>query len=256
MRREIYKLTKLKDLTSLKFGKLTAVKIDRDKKKRVYWICKCECGKNKSVASCHLTMGRITHCGCIKRVAHNFVNLEGKTFGNLKVLKISKDNQKNSKDNPVRYLCKCKCGNECVVRGSDLRNGCAISCGCLRESIIAYDLKKYSEKKYESINEYKILKSKKTGKYLPFDIYIPSIKLFVEINGQQHYYISGWTKLKAKSLGKSPKKLFLEQTKRDEIKKNYAKSNGSYLEINLVKIKTIKKAIEILDRKVESILIK
>ena len=94
MRREIYKLTKLKDLTGLKFGKLTAVKIDRDKKKRVYWICKCECGKNKSVASCHLTMGRITHCGCIKRVAHNFVNLEGKTFGNLKVLKISKDNQK------------------------------------------------------------------------------------------------------------------------------------------------------------------
>lgn len=34
---------------------------------------------------------------------------------------------------PARWLCKCDCGKEATVKGSDLRRGSTRSCGCLRE---------------------------------------------------------------------------------------------------------------------------
>lgn len=246
-------MTKLSDLKGKVFGKLTALKIDNKKKKRIYWICKCECGKKKSVASCHLTMGRISHCGCVKRKAHNFIDLTGKIFGKLTVVKISNTYHLKTKDNPVRFLCKCECGNECIVRSSDLRNGCALSCGCLRESYIASELKRYCEKEYDSVSEYRIIRNKRTKKYMPFDIYIPSFNLFVEVHGQQHYYVGGWTKLKAKLEKRTPKEILLLQKERDKDKKEYALKNGYYLEINLVKIKTIKEALKILKSKIKEI---
>jgi len=32
----------------------------------------------------------------------------------------------------IMYRCRCKCGEECLVRGADLRSGHTKSCGCLR----------------------------------------------------------------------------------------------------------------------------
>lgn len=36
------------------------------------------------------------------------------------------------KNGAVLWLCKCECGNECVVRSADLKNKRTQSCGCLR----------------------------------------------------------------------------------------------------------------------------
>lgn len=58
-----------------------------------------------------------------------FIDLTNMTFGKLKVL------SKSHKDKyGVWYWnCICSCGNECVKRGYNLRDGRVKSCGCLEE---------------------------------------------------------------------------------------------------------------------------
>ena len=56
-----------KDLTGCKFGRLTPTKLDTQKSKygKLYWFCKCDCGKTVSVSRTNL--GRSTNsCGCLK----------------------------------------------------------------------------------------------------------------------------------------------------------------------------------------------
>ena len=58
-------MSNIEDLTNLKFGRLTAVKyIGKDKNNKHKWLCKCECGNEKEVLSCHLKSGAIQSCGC------------------------------------------------------------------------------------------------------------------------------------------------------------------------------------------------
>lgn len=56
-----------RDLTGMKFGKLTAIKIvGRSKAGRLMWLCECECGKTSVVDSNSLTQGNTKSCGCGK----------------------------------------------------------------------------------------------------------------------------------------------------------------------------------------------
>lgn len=55
------------------------------------------------------------------------IDLTGQRFGKLVVLhRVDRGNKAK-----VEWLCKCDCGNESIVRGSNLRNGHIRSCGCL-----------------------------------------------------------------------------------------------------------------------------
>lgn len=59
--------SKAKDLTGLRFGRLTAIRKDGGKVKggSLVWICACECGKdNIRVPSSDLISGNTTSCGC------------------------------------------------------------------------------------------------------------------------------------------------------------------------------------------------
>ena len=58
-----------------------------------------------------------------------FVDLTGQRFGRLVVINLltSKDAKR------LKWLCKCDCGNECVVLGHNLVGGHTKSCGCLRK---------------------------------------------------------------------------------------------------------------------------
>lgn len=56
------------------------------------------------------------------------INEIGNVYGYLTVI-----DSAPSKDNRAMWLCKCKCGNECVVSGKQLRNGHTKSCGCLKK---------------------------------------------------------------------------------------------------------------------------
>lgn len=55
------------DLTNQKFGMLTAIKpIGVKDGCHMYWLCQCECGNLKEVASNHLKRGTVSSCGCLK----------------------------------------------------------------------------------------------------------------------------------------------------------------------------------------------
>jgi hypothetical protein len=61
-----------------------------------------------------------------KKHAINFIDLTGKNFGRLTVLKLAEVR------NWISYwLCKCRCGNTTIVYGGSLKDGVTQSCGCL-----------------------------------------------------------------------------------------------------------------------------
>lgn len=56
-----------KDLTGLRFGKLTALRyVGVHKYGSSLWLCKCDCGKEKIITSSNLMSGRSHSCGCLR----------------------------------------------------------------------------------------------------------------------------------------------------------------------------------------------
>ncbi len=127
---------KFKDLTGMKFGKLTAIERTEDHispkgKHTTMWFCKCECGKYKVISRNNLIKGITKSCGCLqKEIAHStsFQDLTDMRFGRLTVLYRSE----NDKQNKTIWHCKCDCGNEVDVRATSLKQGVTQSCGCLQ----------------------------------------------------------------------------------------------------------------------------
>ena len=58
------------------------------------------------------------------------LKLAGERFGQLKVIKRIRNRTGHSE-----WLCRCDCGNEKVILGTNLRRGATRSCGCLRSEI-------------------------------------------------------------------------------------------------------------------------
>jgi hypothetical protein len=61
----------------------------------------------------------------VKRGGQNVINMTGEKFGSLTVTK-----RAESKNKLAMWECQCKCGNTCVCRGADLRQGKIKTCGC------------------------------------------------------------------------------------------------------------------------------
>lgn len=60
-------MPKLIDLTGNKYGRLTVIGRDTEKsKKRVFWLCKCDCGTYTSARSDALGKD-VNSCGCLKK---------------------------------------------------------------------------------------------------------------------------------------------------------------------------------------------
>ena len=137
----------------------------------------------------------------------------------------------------LRYLCSIH--GEQQTDWSNFRAGkgcpeCAIH---KNDSRIATGLKEYCKKKYpDTVTEYRAVKNTETGRYLPYDIYIPSEKIFCEIMGQQHYKRIPYFQRNEDD--------FAKQFEHDNIKEDYADKNGRYIEIDLRRIKTVDEAIE------------
>ena len=59
-----------KDLAGQKFGRLTALEIDKEKSaemNKTYWKCFCDCGNVASVYVSKLTTGHTQSCGCLHK---------------------------------------------------------------------------------------------------------------------------------------------------------------------------------------------
>jgi predicted RNA-binding Zn-ribbon protein involved in translation (DUF1610 family) len=241
------------DLMGQRFGKLLVIKREKDyidkksRQKFIQWLCQCDCGNKTIVRTMSLrSKNGIRSCNkCSHKTPSNFINLKGRKFGYLIVIERSKDYESPSGNKQTRWLCKCENDeNEIVVLASNLLKGNTKSCGCLNESWIASELKKYYKNKSNAKTEYGILKNPKTKKLLYYDIFIPKRKIFIEIHGEQHYkFIWYWH---------ITQKKFKYNKRLDKIKEQYAKQNGIYVEIDLRKIKTTEQAIKFIEERINN----
>ena len=63
--KEMINTGRLKDLTGMKFGRLTVIeRRGSDKHKKALWLCKCDCGNEVIVRGSNLKDGFTTSCGC------------------------------------------------------------------------------------------------------------------------------------------------------------------------------------------------
>lgn len=51
------------ELAGRRFGHLLVIRRDH-RKTQWYWLCRCDCGKEKVICQVNLTRGRATQCGC------------------------------------------------------------------------------------------------------------------------------------------------------------------------------------------------
>lgn len=128
------------DLKGQVFGKLTVLRrADNDyvcmckgKQKREWkWLCECSCENHTrvEVIQHNLLNGHTTNCGCENPSA--FIDLTGKKFDHLTVIKRAPDKYVSGKQVTCWY-CICDCGNPnmVIVPGHSLRTGHTTSCGC------------------------------------------------------------------------------------------------------------------------------
>ena len=66
-RKREWKAHQFLDLSGKVFGDLTVIQRDFSKQDKVYFICKCKCGKIKSIFSHYLTAGKNKTCGCSRK---------------------------------------------------------------------------------------------------------------------------------------------------------------------------------------------
>lgn len=78
-----------------------------------------------------------------KRVDSKRIDLTGKVFGDLTVIKLS---DKRGQNNTLLWECKCTCGNTVYLLGFSLTHGHYKSCGCKRVAKRDAGVKKHIEK--------------------------------------------------------------------------------------------------------------
>lgn len=150
-----------KDLTGMRFGKLTVKKIDEERTKdgKVYWWCICDCGNKKSIQSTSLTRtnGGAKSCGCGRNSIEAQIkakttrikypkDITGLKFGRLTVIgKTNIKSDRASDNGALLWKCQCECGNICYYsRYSLITPNGVRSCGCLYDDTRGIYSKKYN----------------------------------------------------------------------------------------------------------------
>lgn len=216
-------MSKLIDLTNQKFGRLTVLERDKNRKTTggSYWICQCECGTIKSVKSISLRNGDISSCGCYRqeqlrkaKYQKSEEEMLNKRFGKLVVKQRS---ERKGNGGELYWICQCDCGKTIEVRGHELRRkdeNRTVSCGCYHRSIGATNIMDcLIFNGVEFIDEYVFSDLPKSR----FDFAIVEngkIVRLIEFDGEQHYKdVKQWGGLEL-------------QQERDKVKNEYALSNN------------------------------
>lgn len=83
------------------------------------------------------------------------IDLTGQKFGRLTVIE-----RAENKGSKICWLCKCECGNEKVIRSSDLKSGKINSCGCLKSEKMSEHLNDLTGMKFGRITVIERVKNK------------------------------------------------------------------------------------------------
>ena len=125
-----------RDITGQRFGLLTAQYPlqTRDASGSMVWHCTCDCGGAADVPLHQLTSGCRKSCGCLSHPPRK--DYVGRRFSKLLVIGYA-----GKQNGQHLWRCRCDCGNETVVRQTNLQSGKTKSCGCLQASQILENLK-------------------------------------------------------------------------------------------------------------------
>lgn len=242
---------KKKELKGFKFGKLTVIDRDyqkeedmvkRGKRKRTYWICKCDCGNVTTVETCKLTSGHTKSCGCLqKETTKERFDEDLTNFKWNELIVLERDIEKeNLMGNKCRYWkCKCSCGNIISIPTTEIKAERQYSCGCIKskgEHKIATYLNKINLK-YDIQVTYENLIGV-GGNKLSYDFFIPDYSLLIEFQGEQH-------KRPQRFPNCDNEEQFKIQQEHDKRKREYAKEhNIELLEIWYYDYDRIEKILE------------
>ena len=214
-----------RDLTGMRFGRLTVIESKLNNKNRTAWLCECDCGNHVTVSTTHLNSGHTKSCGCymIDRTKEtNSHDLRGLKFGKLTVIERTEGHLVPGGQLLTEYLCRCDCGNYLPVLSMNLVSGNTRSCGCLGLSAGEYELETlFNQLGVDYIKEYYFddLRSSNGG-LLRFDFAIMNeddeILCLVEFNGEQHYYEDKYNKMFGKQ----------QRDETDGLKREYCKKNN------------------------------
>lgn len=162
------------DLTGKRFGRLLVVSradnIVTSSHSYTAWNCLCDCGNSVVVRTSGLNTGNTKSCGCYMReqISNSRLHdLTGMVFGRLTVIEMH-----GKQHGHTVWLCKCQCGRDVCVQGSNLITGATISCGCFMADITSQNKTTHGKSKTRL---YHVWQGMKDRCYNPnssfFDIY-------------------------------------------------------------------------------------
>lgn len=114
----------IKSLIGHRFDRWLVIGIDPDSPPRkIRWICRCDCGTEKSVSGGSLKAGTSLGCGCGKAK-----DWTGKTFNRWTGIR-------RVGITGSLWLWRCECGTEREVQVGTVTHGYSKSCGCYRDEV-------------------------------------------------------------------------------------------------------------------------
>lgn len=173
-------------LVGKKFGKLIVVaSTEKRKNGSIVWDCLCECGNHKMVPTHLLTSNHTQSCGCLIREVQG-IDITNQRFG--KLVALYPIEEKKSGQSSIIWHCKCDCGNECDVNGTNLRRNLTKSCGCMTSSVGELNIETIlKENKINFKREYSDFSLNRAR----FDFAILNndnkVIRLIEFDGEQHY---------------------------------------------------------------------
>lgn len=170
----------MKNISGIKFGRLLAISpCGKTKQGGYIWECKCDCGKEHKISSSLLVHGGIKSCGCLEKETNKLISRVGEKFGKLTIIAKADGHRK-------KWVVRCECGVEKIVRYGNLKNGCTKSCGCWKSTGLW--VKPGNKKEFGVAAMNTILDGYKRGakeRNLTWNI---SIELFKKITKSNCYY--------------------------------------------------------------------
>lgn len=134
-------MSKKYDFVGQKIGRLKVLERLPSKNNKAQWLCECDCGNTVIKDTAYLVSDGVTKsCGCYAKELlseRRRCDLTGQVFGRLTALWRVPDSH------PIKWHCKCECGNEIDVITDSLKTGNTKSCGCLQKELAANRLRKH-----------------------------------------------------------------------------------------------------------------
>ena len=230
------------DLTGKTFGRLKVIKEhpERTSQGSIQWECECDCGNITIVSGDNLRRNHTLSCGCLQKESaqKRVVDLTGKTFGKLKVIK--KIDNPLVKNRHSYWLCECECGTQnLIIDGENLKSGRTSSCGCLGRSKGEYIISQLLQSNGILFEREKTFNTCifDSGKKARFDFYLPEYNLLIEFDGFQHYRFTGYEW--------NTEENYLKTIEHDNIKNQWCQENNipliriPYTHINNIKIEDL-----------------